>query len=65
MEVLEPFYTDVETAARLALSMYLGEKCKYCDKLYETLEDLEDTVWAGEHENGRLACRSCWEEHNR
>jgi hypothetical protein len=49
---------------RLALSMYLGEKCKYCLRQYTTLEDLENTVWAGYHEHGRLACQSCWRENN-
>lgn len=43
-----------------AFSAYLGEQCKYCEKIYETLDDLKDTVWAGEHENGRLACKTCW-----
>jgi hypothetical protein len=47
------------------LSSYLGERCKYCEKIYETLDDLKDTVWAGDHEHGRLACRSCWAANNK
>ncbi len=47
-----------------ALSMYLGEQCKYCRKTYKTLEDLRDTVFAGFHEHGRLACKACWRENN-
>ena len=49
---------------RLAMSMYLGEQCKYFGRTYETLEDLHDTVFAGYHEHGRLACGSCWRENN-
>ena len=48
----------------VALSMYLGEKCKYCLREFETLEDLKDSVYAGYHEHGRVACKSCWEENN-
>lgn len=51
--------------AEVAFSTYLGEKCKYCGRKYETLEDLKDTVWAGMHKNGRLACRACWRENNK
>ena len=47
-----------------ALSMYLGECCKYCQKEYKTLDDLNDTVFAGYHEYGRLACKSCWDANN-
>lgn len=64
MKVLEPFYTDVETVTELVLSVYLGKRCKYCGKLYETLEDLEDTVRDWPH-NDNPVCESCWEEHNR
>lgn len=46
------------------MGIYLGEQCKYCERVYETLEDLAGTVWAGRHEHGRLACKSCWNEHN-
>ena len=49
---------------RAALSMYLGERCKYCLRAFETLADLEDAVWAGYHGHGRLAHRACWKAHN-
>ena len=58
------FYVSQDDAVRICLSAYLGEKCKYCGKEYKTLEDLEDTVWAGYHENGRLACSACWKKHH-
>jgi len=58
------FEVSHESAVKIALSMYLGEKCKYCGKEYKTLEDLSDTVWAGYHEHGRLACQSCWNKNN-
>ena len=45
-----------DIALEIALMMYLGEQCKYCGKEYKTLDDLKDTVWAGYHEHGRLAC---------
>jgi len=46
------------------MSFYLGERCKFCGKEYRTLKDLQNTVYAGEHEHGRLACQSCWDKHN-
>ena len=49
---------------KIALSMYLGEKCKYCQREYKTLDDLRDTVFARYHEHGRLACGSCWDKRN-
>ena len=55
----------LDVAVNLALSMYLGEQCKYCGKEYKTLDDLKDTVWAGYHEHGRLACKSCWQSNNK
>lgn len=59
--------TDQNTSylIKAIFSTYLGEKCKYCDKKYKTLDDLKDTVWAGEHKHGRLACQSCWSENNK
>jgi hypothetical protein len=46
---------------RVCMSMHLGECCKYCGREYKTLDDLKDTVWAGEHAKGRLACKACWD----
>ena len=53
-----------KVAVQIALSMYLGEHCKYCGKKYTTLQDLHDTVYAGYHERGRLACQVCWDINN-
>jgi hypothetical protein len=49
-----------DVAFRIALSMYLGEQCRFCGRTYETFEDLKETVYAGYHEHGRLACKTCW-----
>jgi len=66
MDVLVSEITDEnrDKLLKLAMSMYLGEKCKYCWKEYKTLDDLKTTVFAGYHENGRLACEKCWRENN-
>jgi hypothetical protein len=64
----EELVTDEEyrrSLARLALSMYIGEKCKYCGKEAKTLEDLYTVVFAGYHEHGRIACQRCWDEHHK
>ena len=45
----------------LVMSAYLGEKCLYCEKEYVTIADMENAVWAGNHEKGRLACKECWD----
>ena len=46
---------------RMTLSMYLGERCKYCGVTFTTLEDLDYAVYAGSHQWGRLAHKECWE----
>lgn len=60
--------TDENCAAlvEVALSMYLGEACKYCGHVYDTLADLRErgAVYAGYHENGRSACKACWDANN-
>lgn len=48
----------------LALSAYIGERCKYCGKVYETLDDLKDVFWAGYQQHGCLACKTCWLSNN-
>ena len=53
-----------EQVFQIAMSMYLGERCAYCERVYKTLDDLEDTVWYGSHEHGRLACKACWDEYH-
>ena len=45
----------------LAMSMYLGKRCKYCLKEYTTLEELKDIVYAGTNE---FACEDCWKLNN-
>jgi len=55
------FTTDKKTAFRIAMSMYLGERCKYCGEEFKTLDDLSDAVYAGYHEHGRLAHKRCWD----
>jgi len=61
---MEPILVSKETAVKIAMSFYLGERYKFCGKEYRTLKDLQNTVYAGEHEHGRLACQSCWDKHN-
>lgn len=48
----------------MVMSSYLGESCKYCGRTYNTINDLMDTVYAGHHDHGRLACHACWKENN-
>ena len=45
----------------MALSMYLGEECQGCGKVYETLEELKDTVW-WPWEKGRIGCKGCFDK---
>ena len=49
---------------RMALSMYLGEKCNYCGVTFRTINDIKSTVWAGCHQWGRLAHKTCWDKNN-
>lgn len=53
--------TERAMARDIAPSMYLGERCRFCGRIYETLDDLRGTVYAGYHEHGRLACGTCYE----
>jgi hypothetical protein len=52
-----------DALARLAISMYIGEKCLFCGREYKTFAELKDTVWVGQSENRRLACASCWQKN--
>ena len=54
-----------ENLLKLALGTYVGEKCKICGKTFDTIESLNDAVWAGPHEHGRIACKACWEKQER
>ena len=49
---------------RMALSMYLGERCKFCGVTFATIDDLDSTVYAGCHQWGRLAHKACWDKNN-
>lgn len=48
------------TLSEISLSGYLGQRCKFCGKLYGSLSDLADVIYVGKHEHGTLACRECW-----
>jgi hypothetical protein len=48
----------------VALAHYLEEQCKYCLRVFDTLESLNDAVWAGAHGQGRIACENCWKANN-
>ena len=50
-----------DALVRACMCAYLGERCKFCGKVYDTIEQLNDTVFAGCHKHGRLACKSCWD----
>ena len=54
------------TMAEIALSMYVGEKCKYCLHEFTSTADLKarNAVYAGYHEHGRVACKKCWDDNN-
>ena len=53
-----------EDVLKITLSMYLGERCKYCGVTFESLDDLKTSVYAGPHQWGRLAHKSCWDKNN-
>ena len=53
-----------DAIVEMAMSMYLGEQCKYCLRAFETLDDLRTAVYAGYHEHGRVACKLCWDANN-
>ena len=42
-------------------SMYLGEKCPFCGRVFDTVEDLQDAVWCPSTD-GRIACQLCWDK---
>jgi hypothetical protein len=50
--------------AELAIALYLGEKCVFCDREYKTIADLKKTVWVGQDENRQLACTGCWQKQS-
>lgn len=52
-----------DMAVAVAENVHTGSACKYCGRVFAR-EDLPETVWAGEHERGFLACKTCWAENN-
>lgn len=46
----------------MALRTYLGEECQGCHKTFETLEDMEGSVW-WPWEKGKIAHKECWDKH--
>lgn len=46
----------------LALSMYLGERCKYCGHKFQKMPELLKVVYVGYHKWGRIAHKSCWDK---
>lgn len=57
---------NAESSVEAALALKIGESCRYCLHKYTSVEDLRarEVVFAGKHEHGTLACKSCWQEHN-
>lgn len=49
--------------AHFALSVYIGEKCLFCEREYKTMDDLKDTLWVGQDDGRRLACLGCWQKY--
>ena len=45
----------------LILSSYLGEECKFCHKIFNRIEELDNAVWYP-WEKGRIAHKECWSE---
>ena len=64
LEIVRITPENRDAITEMAMSMYLGERCKYCPKVFETLDDLKMAVYAGYHEHGRVACKSCWDANN-
>jgi len=47
---------------RLALAMYVGEKCQGCGHEFASPDDLvtREVVW-WPHDGGRVGCKTCYE----
>lgn len=53
---------DLHPLVRLALAMYIGQHCKYCDKEYTSVEELRKLkVVRADGEEFRIACKSCYD----
>ena len=66
VKVVEITDENRDGLVEIALSMYCGEKCKYCLHEFTSNADLRerDVVYAGYHEHGRVACGECWRANN-
>jgi hypothetical protein len=47
----------------LEIASYVGEKCRYCGHVYESVEDIyaRDVVYAGKRQ---YACKVCFDANN-
>jgi hypothetical protein len=54
---------EMERMIHSAIAAYIGEKCRYCGHVYESVEDIRDrsVVYAGP---AMLACGVCFEAAN-
>ncbi len=57
----------MDPMVRVAMSMYVGESCKFCDREFTSVEDIveKEAVYAGYHDKGRLACKACWDRETK
>lgn len=56
----------INPLTRLALSMYVGDRCKYCDREYVSVDEIiELNVVRADGEEFRLACNICYESNLR
>ena len=46
----------------IALMAFVGEKCQGCQKTFETIESLNDSVW-WPWEGGRIGHKKCYDEN--
>lgn len=67
LKIVELTDENRSSTAEMVLSMYIGEKCKYCLYEFVSLFDIRErnVVYAGYHEHGRIACKKCWDENNK
>lgn len=50
---------------KLALSMYIGMRCRYCQVEFVSLDELNDVVWASRPgEPAQIAHSECFSQHN-
>ncbi len=47
----------------IVLSSYLGEECKFCHEIFNTIQKVNSSVWCP-WEKGRIAHKECWNNNN-